>query len=463
MNSELLLLSGQIALLVLVASVLSALIVWSWCRLGLRAAHSTAAEHEQKTMAAEQAAETARTAHAAAEQQCFTAMEQRDEAERQALERSAEARRLADQLANLQLNSITRDEHQQLLTEATQRLHDLETGDAARLDELRAAISRLEAEHTQAIEQRDAMAVKLEVTTQQQASALAELAQTHASEIQTWQTKLDAATAEAQCLQLALQNADAIKQGIEHDLRARIAELESRPSPAPVAPPPEHIAPALVKSPAIKPVPAAAAPVIEGDEPFPMAPLAPVLATALQHRLIKGTPAETTAPNLDAARAQIASMESAKEEVLQRLASAQAEVAQLASALEQQLTTEPSATEKHKPAQRHLKEAQQRATHSADEHARLQRHIRALTRSLATLEGHDLKADDLTQLKGVKTVLNQQLHSLGIYTYRQIVAWDAEDILAFGELLSFKQRITRDKWQEQARQLHEAHYGERLI
>ena len=59
-------------------------------------------------------------------------------------------------------------------------------------------------------------------------------------------------------------------------------------------------------------------------------------------------------------------------------------------------------------------------------------------------------------------VLNSQLHAYGIFTYRQIAAWDPEDMQAFSELLSFKQRISRDKWQEQARQLHEARHGERL-
>ncbi len=78
---------------------------------------------------------------------------------------------------------------------------------------------------------------------------------------------------------------------------------------------------------------------------------------------------------------------------------------------------------------------------------------RALEQSTALAGVPD---DDLTKIKGIKSVIRDQLHAFGIRTYRQIAAWDAEDLHAYSELLAFKNRASRDHWQDQARQLHEA-------
>ena len=61
--------------------------------------------------------------------------------------------------------------------------------------------------------------------------------------------------------------------------------------------------------------------------------------------------------------------------------------------------------------------------------------------------------DDLTRIKGIKKVLRDKLHAHGIRTFRQIAEWTDEDLHAFSEILAFKNRATRDKWQEQARAL----------
>ena len=61
--------------------------------------------------------------------------------------------------------------------------------------------------------------------------------------------------------------------------------------------------------------------------------------------------------------------------------------------------------------------------------------------------------DDLTRIKGIKKVLRDKLHAHGIRTFRQIAEWTEEDLHAFSEILAFKNRATRDKWQEQAREL----------
>lgn len=132
---------------------------------------------------------------------------------------------------------------------------------------------------------------------------------------------------------------------------------------------------------------------------------------------------------------------------------AQTDLASLAKATPVDKTALKAATKQSKDAERRLA----RATESI---ARKRRQLRAVTRSLATASG--LTADDLTRIKGIKTVLNAQLHEHGIFSYQQIAQWDAEDMLAFGELLAFKNRIVKDGWQEQARALHQAAHQDSL-
>lgn len=84
----------------------------------------------------------------------------------------------------------------------------------------------------------------------------------------------------------------------------------------------------------------------------------------------------------------------------------------------------------------------------------LQNQQRALHKTLQqTNELASLPDDDLTKIKGIKGVLSDQLHALGIRTWRQIAEWNDDDLIAFSELLAFKNRATRDHWQEQARLL----------
>jgi predicted flap endonuclease-1-like 5' DNA nuclease len=63
------------------------------------------------------------------------------------------------------------------------------------------------------------------------------------------------------------------------------------------------------------------------------------------------------------------------------------------------------------------------------------------------------RIDDLTALKGIAQVLAQRLHEFGIYTYAQIAAWDDDQIKEFSSRLAFKDRIQREHWVEQAKQL----------
>lgn len=75
--------------------------------------------------------------------------------------------------------------------------------------------------------------------------------------------------------------------------------------------------------------------------------------------------------------------------------------------------------------------------------------------------------DDLQLLKGVGPKLDALLASLGVTRFDQIAVWGAGEIAEVDQFLgSFKGRIVRDEWVEQARLLaagdtaaYEARYG----
>ena len=59
-------------------------------------------------------------------------------------------------------------------------------------------------------------------------------------------------------------------------------------------------------------------------------------------------------------------------------------------------------------------------------------------------------SDDLKLLSGVGPALEKKLHEAGVTSFAQIAAWGPEDIAEMDEKLSFKGRIERDGWVEQA-------------
>ncbi|MCV6546496.1 MAG: 50S ribosomal protein L21 [Cohaesibacter sp.] len=61
--------------------------------------------------------------------------------------------------------------------------------------------------------------------------------------------------------------------------------------------------------------------------------------------------------------------------------------------------------------------------------------------------------DDLKKISGVGPVLEGKLNALGITTFAQVAAFTAEDIAKVDDALSFKGRIERDNWLEQAASL----------
>ncbi|MEC3860475.1 50S ribosomal protein L21 [Mesobacterium sp. TK19101] len=62
-------------------------------------------------------------------------------------------------------------------------------------------------------------------------------------------------------------------------------------------------------------------------------------------------------------------------------------------------------------------------------------------------------ADDLKTLSGVGPALEKKLHEAGVTTFAQIAAWTEADIAEMDEKLSFKGRIEREGWVDQAKDL----------
>lgn len=62
-------------------------------------------------------------------------------------------------------------------------------------------------------------------------------------------------------------------------------------------------------------------------------------------------------------------------------------------------------------------------------------------------------ADDLKKLSGVGPALEKKLLEAGVTTFAQIAAWGEAEITEFDEKLSFKGRIEREGWVEQAKDL----------
>ncbi|PVA05974.1 50S ribosomal protein L21 [Thalassorhabdomicrobium marinisediminis] len=61
--------------------------------------------------------------------------------------------------------------------------------------------------------------------------------------------------------------------------------------------------------------------------------------------------------------------------------------------------------------------------------------------------------DDLKKLSGVGPALEKKLIEGGVTSFAQIAAWTPEDVAAMDEKLSFKGRIEREGWVEQAKEL----------
>lgn len=68
--------------------------------------------------------------------------------------------------------------------------------------------------------------------------------------------------------------------------------------------------------------------------------------------------------------------------------------------------------------------------------------------------------DDLKEIKGVGPFLEKKLNAFGIHTFRQVAVLTKDNIKELGDTFgSFPDRIEREKWAEQAVELHALKYG----
>jgi predicted flap endonuclease-1-like 5' DNA nuclease len=72
------------------------------------------------------------------------------------------------------------------------------------------------------------------------------------------------------------------------------------------------------------------------------------------------------------------------------------------------------------------------------------------------------EADDLKDIVGVGPFLERKLHSLGIYTFRQVANFTKEDVDKVNSIIEFfPGRIERDDWVGQSKVFHDRKYGQR--
>lgn len=72
-------------------------------------------------------------------------------------------------------------------------------------------------------------------------------------------------------------------------------------------------------------------------------------------------------------------------------------------------------------------------------------------------------SDDLKKVFGIGPALERLLNQHGVYWFRQIAEWSAEDVQRYDQLLEqFRGRIEREGWVASAKEQHFKKYGEQL-
>lgn len=71
--------------------------------------------------------------------------------------------------------------------------------------------------------------------------------------------------------------------------------------------------------------------------------------------------------------------------------------------------------------------------------------------------------DDLRRIRGIGPALERLLHELGLTTYRQVAELEGEPLARLRQRLEgFRDRIERQDWRGQARELHNAKYDDQI-
>jgi predicted flap endonuclease-1-like 5' DNA nuclease len=69
-------------------------------------------------------------------------------------------------------------------------------------------------------------------------------------------------------------------------------------------------------------------------------------------------------------------------------------------------------------------------------------------------------ADDLKEIVGVGPFFERKLHTLGIFSFRQLANFTAQDVEQVSDIIEFfPDRIEREDWVGQAKQLYQEKYG----
>ena len=211
-------------------------------------------------------------------------------------------------------------------------------------------------------------------------------------------------------------------------LRQRVDALEARMIAARGAEAPAAAEPAAPEPAAVEP--AATEPSAESDEE--MARL------RWRNRYLEGRLAYFEAGEAEAAEAAEAEPEAAPEPVVEE---------------EAETPAEPEAPADPEPAPEAASEPEAAAAPEADVHPS--------EAMLAELEGVQPEqvdkpedgGDDLTAITGIGPRIGEVLNELGIYRYAQIAAWTPENETWIENHLSFKGRVSRENWVEQAKAL----------
>lgn len=248
------------------------------------------------------------------------------------------------------------------------------------------------------------------------------------------QTSLEASRAEIAALQHKLAQSTAELQKVQNDLQTSRSEVAALQQKLAEAPPP---APA----PAVQPVVEAPAP----------APAPKVEKAAPKPRVTKKKAAASTAHNAQEKLSQIEAALAPQLSVLAALTQERDDWQRRVTMLESKTPPDLAGLGL---ARRSLASSAERLSEAQAAVESLQNQQRALHKTLQqTTDLASVPDDDLTKIKGIKGVLSDQLHALGIRTWKQIAEWNDDDLRAFSELLAFKNRATRDHWQEQAKLL----------
>jgi len=113
---------------------------------------------------------------------------------------------------------------------------------------------------------------------------------------------------------------------------------------------------------------------------------------------------------------------------------------------------EPGVADEAEPATVAAHAAEEMSPRDRRERGAIERADRVGRRPDVAASGDD-RRDDLQQISGIGPVLEKRLRSLGVHTFAQIAAWSDENIAWVDSYLSFRGRIERERWVEQARKL----------